>query len=108
MIKCEYGQFECKGGKFDVQAEFEIIFMNYFEVLLKYETLEDALRIYTKILTRFDLVIEKYKKQNEKSFHDIYTDVVIDENVDLHNLLDDLIDYFEKKKKERNDWTIWS
>ena len=108
MIKCEYGQFECKGGKFDVQAEFEIIFMNYFEVLFKYENWEEPLSLYTKILTRFDLAIEKYKKQNEKPFHEVYTDVVISENADIKNLLDDLTDYFEKKKRERNDWTIWS
>lgn len=103
MIKCEYGTFECKGRKFDIQAEFEVIFMNYFEVLLKHETLEDVLSIYTNILKRFDLAIEKYKKQNEKSFHDIYTDIVIDENAEIRKLFDDLTDYFEKKKRERND-----
>ena len=60
MIKCEYGTFECKGRNFDVKAEFEVIFMNYFEVLLKHETLEDALSLYTNILKRFNLAIEKY------------------------------------------------
>ena len=103
MIKCDYGQFECKGLKFDVQAEFEIIFFNYFEILLKYKTLEDALSLYTNILRRFDLAIEKYKKQSEKSFHDVYIDVVINENAEVRKLLDDLTDYFEKKKRERND-----
>lgn len=103
MIKCEYGLFECKGEKLSVQSEFEIIFMNYFEVLLKYETLEDALRFYTCMLTRFDLAIEKYKKQNEKKFSEVYTDVVIDENAEVRKLFDDLTDYFEKKKRERND-----
>ncbi|MBP5773765.1 MAG: hypothetical protein J6W35_06815 [Eubacterium sp.] len=103
MIKCEYETFECKGRKFDVQAEFEVIFMNYFEILLKYKSLEDALRLYTQILTRFDLAIEKYKKQNEKTFHEVYMDVVIKENAEIKNLIDDLTNYFEKKKRERND-----
>ena len=103
MIKCELGRFECKGNRFDIKAEFEEIFMNYFEVLLKHETLEDALSLYTSILRRFDLTIEKYKKQNEKSFSEVYTDVVINENVEVRKLFDDLTDYFEKKKRKRND-----
>lgn len=66
MIKCEYGLFECKGPKFDVQSEFEVLFINYFEVLLKHETLENALEFYNQTLKRFTLAVDKYKEQNEK------------------------------------------
>ncbi len=76
MIKCEYGTFECKGKKFDIQAEFEVIFMNYFEVLLKHETLEDALSLYTNILKRFNLAIEKYKNKMKNHFM-IYIQILL-------------------------------
>lgn len=105
MIKCDKERFECKGEAYLCEAEFELIFMNYFEVLIKNRGLEQACNKYSNILERYEKALDIYKNQsNKKDFRHAYTDVVINEHEGiLDDLLDDLIDYFEKKKRERND-----
>lgn len=72
MIRCDKERFECEGEVFLCEAEFELIFMNYFEVLIKNGGLEYACNKYSMILERYGKAVDIYKNQSNKKIFIMY------------------------------------
>lgn len=111
MIKCEMGMFNCKASdENELLAEFEVIFVNIFNILINEMGLVKASEAYNMIFKSFGNALDQYSKHPKDNFVDLYMEVIIKDNkkmlkdmINDDSFIKDIVDLYNKYKGVNDD-----